>query len=149
MPFNKEHKYRLIRYVTFLETEIEDYELFKGMTREDYIHNRSKRRDVERWIENQINVTVDIAKVILVIEYLPIPDTYREIVTNLSVLSAFKKESIERLASWIRLRNIISHEYLDVKWDSIKKFISDGTVLCNDFLQAVRNYIDSKEKELG
>jgi uncharacterized protein YutE (UPF0331/DUF86 family) len=148
MPFKKEHKFRLIRYITFLETEIRDYELFKGMTREDYIHNRSKRRDVERWIENQINVTVDIAKVILVIENLPIPDTYREIVTNLSVLSSFKKGTIERLASWIRLRNIISHEYLDVKWDSIKKFISDGTVLCNEFLHEARNYVDSKAEEL-
>lgn len=65
MPFSKEHKYRLIRYVNFLETEIADYTLFIGMTREEYVHNRSRRREVERWIENQINAVVDIAKVIL------------------------------------------------------------------------------------
>ena len=29
MPFNKEHKYRLVRYVTFLEKEIEDYVLIQ------------------------------------------------------------------------------------------------------------------------
>ena len=75
MPFNKEHKYRLVRYVTFLEKEIEDYVLFTGMTHEHYIQDRSKRRDVERWIENQINATVDIAKVILNAEDLPVPDT--------------------------------------------------------------------------
>ncbi len=147
MPLNKEHKYRLIRYVTFLETEVEDYGLFNGMTREDYIHNRSKRRDVERWIENQINSVVDIAKVILTAEELPVPDTYREIVANLSILPAFRKETIEALARWVRLRNIISHEYLDVKWDSIKKIILDGHVLFCDFLHAVNDYLTGKEKE--
>ena len=30
MPFNKEHKYRLVRYVTFLEKEIEDYGFLTG-----------------------------------------------------------------------------------------------------------------------
>ena len=148
MSLNKEHKYRLIRYVTFLETEIEDYGLFNGMTREDYIQNRSKRRDVERWIENQINSVVDIAKVILTAEDLPVPDTYREIVANLSILPAFRKETVEALARWVRLRNIISHEYLDVKWDSIKKIILDGYGLFYDFLNATNDYLTSKENEM-
>jgi uncharacterized protein YutE (UPF0331/DUF86 family) len=148
MPFNKEHKYRLVRYVTFLEKEIEDYGLFAEMTHEDYIQNRSKRRDVERWIENQINATVDIAKVILNAEDLPVPDTYREIVANLAILPAFKKETIDALSHWIRLRNIISHEYLDVKWDSIKKFILGGHVLYNDFSYAIKSYLIGKEKEM-
>lgn len=147
MPFNKEHKYRLVRYVTFLEKEIEDYVLFTGMTHEHYIQDRSKRRDVERWIENQINATVDIAKVILNAEDLPVPDTYREIVANLALLPAFNKETIEGLSHWIRLRNVISHEYLDVKWDSIKKFILGGHALYKDFLSAVRSYLIGKEKE--
>jgi len=133
MSFNKEHRYRLVRYSTFLEREVEDYVLFEGMAQDDYIQRRSKRRDVESWIENQINVTVDIAKVILNAEGLPVPDTYREIVASLAIFSAFKKETIEALSRWIRLRNIISHEFLDVKWDSIKKFILGGSALYNEF----------------
>lgn len=148
MPFSKEHKYRLIRYVNFLETEIADYPLFIGMTREEYIHNRSRRREVERWIENQINAVVDIAKVILHAENLPVPDTYREIVTNLSGVPPFKKETVELLSRWTRLRNIISHEYLDVKWDSIKKFIVDGGVVCSDFSHTARDYLSGKESDM-
>lgn len=141
MPFNKEHQYRLIRYVTFLETEFQDYDLFMEMTYEEYINNRSRRRDVERWIENQINATIDIAKVILSAENLPIPDTYREIVANLSTLPLFTKEFIEPLSRWIRLRNIISHEYLDVRWEAIKKFTIETPPLYKDFLRVTKDYL--------
>ena len=79
---------------------------------------------------------------------LPVPDTYREIVANLSILPAFRKETVEALARWVRLRNIISHEYLDVKWDSIKKIILDGYGLFYDFLNATNDYLTSKENEM-
>lgn len=144
MSLNKENQYRLIRYITFLETEIQDYDLFREMTREEYINNRSRRRDVERWVENQINATVDIAKVILISEDLPVPDTYRDMVSNLSALPFFKKENIVPLSRWIRLRNIISHEYLDVKWEAIKKFTRESQPLYSEFLRAVADYLKLK-----
>jgi uncharacterized protein YutE (UPF0331/DUF86 family) len=142
MPFKKEHQYRLIRYVTFLETEFQDHGLFMEMTYEEYINNRSRRREVERWIENQINATIDIAKVILNAENLPVPDTYREIVVNLSALPLFEKKLVEPLSRWIRLRNIMSHEYLDVKWEAIKKFTIETHPLYKDFLRATKDYLN-------
>ena len=68
--------------------------------------------------------------------------------STLAILPTFKKETIEALSHWIRLRNIISHEYLDVKWDSIKKFILVGQLLYSDFLYALKSYLSGKEKEI-
>jgi uncharacterized protein YutE (UPF0331/DUF86 family) len=78
MPgLKKEFKTRLIKHLNFLEEELKDYSQFKTLIREQYIRDRDKRRNVERWIENIINSTVDISKVVLTAERISIPDTYR------------------------------------------------------------------------
>ncbi|HGE71610.1 TPA: hypothetical protein ENX78_12285, partial [Candidatus Poribacteria bacterium] len=61
----RDHKIRLIRHLTFLREELEDYESFKNLSKEGYNQERDKRRNVERWIENIINSSIDIAKTIL------------------------------------------------------------------------------------
>ncbi len=67
-----------------------------ALSKEEYFKERSKRRDIERWIENIINSSIDISK-------------------------------------WVRFRNIIAHEYLDIRWNSIKKFIQETEVLYKNF----------------
>ena len=52
-------------------------------------------------------------------EALKLPDTYREIVASVSLVTGFMKEDMERLSAWVRLGNIISHEYLDIRWKII------------------------------
>jgi len=122
----REIKVRLIKHITFLENELEDFEAFKSLSWEEYQRERSKRRDVERWIENIVNSSIDISKIILVSEKVSLADTYRELVASLSLIPGFSKEDMETLAEWVRFRNIIAHEYLDIRWGSIKKFIQEA-----------------------
>lgn len=141
----KEIVFRLTKHVTFLEDELKDYDTFESLSWEEYNLDRSKRRDVERWVENIINSSIDIAKIILASEGLPLADTYKEIVGSLSLVSSFDREEIEKLSKWIRLRNIISHEYLDIRWASIKRFISEAKPLYVNFLNKVKEYLDKKQ----
>jgi len=141
----KEIVFRLTKHVTFLEDELKDYDTFESLSWEEYNLDRSKRRDVERWVENIINSSIDIAKIILASEGLPLADTYKEIVGSLSLVSSFDRENIEKLSKWIRLRNIISHEYLDIRWTSIKRFISEAKPLYINFLNNVKEYLDKKQ----
>ena len=113
----KEIKLRLIKHITFLESELQDFGGFRSLSWEEYSKARSKRRDVERWIENIINSSIDISKIILFSENVATPDTYRELVSSLSLVPGFDKERMGPLAEWVRFRNIIAHEYL---------LISDG-----------------------
>ena len=110
----KEVRFRLIKHITFLENELKDYRVFKSISWEEYNKERSKRRDVERWIENIITSSIDISKIILTSEELLLPDTYKGIVGSLSLVSGFDKDAMEKLSKRVRLRNIISHEYLDI-----------------------------------
>ena len=140
----KEIQVRLIKHITFLEKEIEDWESFRSLSWEEYNKERDKRRNIERWIENIINSSIDIAKIILASENIPLPETYKEIVASLSLSPGFDKENTEHLSEWVKLRNIISHEYLDIRWNSIKKFIEETGPIYRNFLEQVKIYIKGK-----
>lgn len=138
----REIKTRLIRHITFLEAELDDFPGFRSLSWEEYNKHRDKRRNVERWIENIVNSSIDISKIVLSSENIAIPDTYRGIVTSLSLVSGFDKENIQRIAEWVRLRNIISHEYLDIRWGSINRFIQEAEAVYRDFLKSAIVYIN-------
>lgn len=142
----KEPLYRLTKHITFLEAELKDYEEFESLSWNEYNKDRSKRRDVERWVENIVNSSIDIAKIIINVEGISLADTYKETVALLSLVPGFDKNEVESLSGWIKLRNIISHEYLDIRWSSIKKFISETKPLYEGFLNRVRRYIEIKAK---
>lgn len=145
----REVRFRLIRHLDFLENELKDYERFKSLSWENYNNDRSCRRDVERWVENIVNSSIDIAKIVLMNEGITLPDTYRAIIKNLSIISDFRELNTERLSRLVILRNVISHEYLDIRWSSIKKFILETESLYRDLLNKVRSYIERKIKEEG
>ena len=140
----EENKVRLVKHITFLEREIQDWESFKSLSWEEYNKERSKRRNVERWIENIVNSSVDIAKIILASENIPLPETYKEIVASLPLIPGFDKETAGHLSEWVKLRNIISHEYLDARWNSIKRFIEETEPVYRIFLDKVKVYIKEK-----
>lgn len=137
----EEIKERLIKHITFLEEELQDFSLFRNLSWEIYRTDRSRRRDVERWIENLVNSSIDMSKLIITTEGIRLPETYREIVFSLSLIRGFDKEKIEELSQWVRLRNIIAHEYLDVRWASIERFIQQTGFLYKDFLERVKEYV--------
>lgn len=141
---NREYKNRLIRHLNFLEEELKDYARFKQINRENYVNNRDERRNVERWIENIINSSVDISRVILTAEEIPIPDTYRGIVSIVSTVEGLEEAGAEELGKWVKLRNIIAHEYLDTKWHSIKNFIENTETHYKKFLEVVRHFLEKE-----
>lgn len=130
----------LTRRLDFLLDEAADFNLYQSLTWEDYKEKR-KRREVERWIENIINSSIDIAKVLLSIKGLEIPQTYREIHRNLSLTNLFRKELGFEISEWASIRNKLAHEYIDIRWDAIKKFIKESQPLLTEFTNGVKNFL--------
>ncbi|MGB9877614.1 MAG: type VII toxin-antitoxin system HepT family RNase toxin [bacterium] len=140
----RELKERIIKHLRFLEEEVEDYSIFKGLTWEMFNKDRNKRRNVERWVENIISSTIDIAKLILSLEGLKLGETYREMILRLSLVEGFPREDIQELARWVPLRNIIAHEYLDIRWSSIRRFIAESEQAYRRFISEVKAYLKGK-----
>jgi uncharacterized protein YutE (UPF0331/DUF86 family) len=122
---------RIERILDFLETELADADYFKNLTlaRETYCTTSSVQRNTERWIENLVNASIDIAKILLALEKQHIPQTYKETLLRLSVLPPFSEELTGSLSDYVRLRNILAHEYLDVKFPHVLAFTAHAVPL--------------------
>ena len=148
----RELKKRLQRHYDFLASELKYYPKFRQITKSIYEEDDDKRRSMERWVENIVNSSIDICKIILNMEEIRLPDNYKDIVLSVSHVKKVKisPETIEAIARWVRLRNIVTHEYLDIRWSSIEKFLSEGISLYGDFLAGVGDYLEMEiEKEKG
>lgn len=117
---------RLIRIVDFLEGELKDFPNFKNISRNQYELDSALRRNTERWVENIVNASIDIAKILLGSEKRKIPQTYRLALQELSLFENFSSEIAEKLAGFAKLRNIIAHEYIDIRFEQIYRFIQDS-----------------------
>ena len=143
----EELKQRMLKHLNFLEVDLRDYSKFKKLTWTDYTTDVDKRRSVERWTENIINSSIDISKNILTLEGISLPDNYKEIVLLTSIVKGLSFDKAELLSQWVKFRNIISHEYLDIRWSSIKRFITETETLYRDFLDKTKAYLEKKIAE--
>lgn len=139
---NEIDKDRLIKITDFLNTELEDYDKFTELDQITYQSDTALRRNVERWVENIVNSAIDIAKILLASEKKKIPQTYRETMQELSILEGFKEETAEGLANLSKLRNILAHEYLDMRFAQIKKFIQESESFYKELLDFTKNFLN-------
>lgn len=117
---------RLIKIIDFLAEEISEYEKFVSLGQKTYELESGVRRNVERWAENIVNSSIDIAKIILASEKKRIPQTYREILEELSLIEGFDENQARQLARFAKLQNILAHEYLDIRFNQLKQFIEES-----------------------
>lgn len=130
----------LIEHLVFLENEFKDIDHFRDMTWKEYSEDRDKRRNLERWVENLVMASLDIAKIILASEKREVPQTYRESLRSVSELY-FDSQFAEQFSKFTDLRNIITHEYLDLRWDRIKQFIREADRLFPQFIAKIKEVV--------
>jgi uncharacterized protein YutE (UPF0331/DUF86 family)/predicted nucleotidyltransferase len=134
-------RYALERRVVFLNSELADLPAFSGLTQRDYEQDRHRRRDVERLVENLMNAVMDIAKIVLASEKRPIPETYRDVLYAIGAIDPFHPERAEQLAGWAGLRNVLAHEYLDLRWKPLSQFLQHGERVLHAFLSSARTFL--------
>ncbi len=132
---------RLLRHVRSLESELSDSDRFASLSGDEYFRDRDQRRNVERWAENIVNAMVDAAKLSLTIEKLPLGGSYREILASVSAMPEFEGLDTRVPASWTRLRNILSHEDLDVRWPILRAFVREAPSAARDFLDRAKDFL--------
>ena len=135
---SEEDKDILNRRLIFLDSELKDADKFRHITQFEYEKDNSKRREVERWVENLMNAAIDISKTILASEKRPMPSSYRGILRDINLVSDFPEGLGEQLANWAKLRNVLAHEYLDIRWKRIEDFIQNSEPCFRKFITAVR-----------
>ena len=132
---------RLLRIIDFLECELCDIAKFKEFKEQRYLTDSSFRRDVERWTENLVNASIDIGKILLASSHKRIPQTYREVLENLGLMEGFSTDTAQLMAKHARLRNILAHEYLNIRYKQIAFFISQAEPLFHELLTFAKTFV--------
>lgn len=140
-PLEKAQKESIIRRLSFIQVEMEDLKDFQGMDYSTYQQDRVKRRNVERIAENVSNAMIDIGKVLLSGEKVEVPGTYREVFARLHEIGLISEELARQLGELSRSRNILAHQYLDIKWETIHKFITEAPEAVQSFQQMVHEFL--------
>lgn len=140
---NPEDRSKFIPHVEYLEKELS---FFEGYKREIdwkvYQSQRSKRLEVERWVECVINATLDITKMLLTIREEEIPETSREILFQIGSHIYNSEEEAEALSELAKIRNTLAHRYLDIKWQDIKRFFQIVPNLYPRFLDYIKKEME-------
>jgi uncharacterized protein YutE (UPF0331/DUF86 family)/predicted nucleotidyltransferase len=138
---SEDDKAELLQILDFLETEARDFARYKNLTWQVYQKERPKRREAERWIENIVNASLDITKIILASEKKDMPSTYQETLRLLGTTSIFDMAFADRFSQWAKLRNILAHRYLDIKWEQIHRFIQSAPKDISYFVEKIKTHL--------
>ncbi len=139
-------KERLIKIVEFLEQEIKEFSTFKQIDQIKYQTDKAAKRNVERWVENIVNSSVDISKIVLASEKKLIPNTYKSILENLIEVNGFDLEKAKVLGRFAKIRNILAHEYLDLRFNKIKEFIAESESSYTYLVNFTKDFIKKSDK---
>jgi uncharacterized protein YutE (UPF0331/DUF86 family) len=134
---------KLIPYIDYLEKEVSFFGTYeKEFDWKVYQSQRSRRLEVERWVECVINATLDISKMLLTIREEEIPETSREILFQIGSHIYNREEEAEALSELAKIRNTLAHRYLDIKWQDIKRFFQIVPNLYPAFVDYIKEELE-------
>lgn len=140
----EEDRLKLVNIADFLTTELEDSSEFTAINQSEYFSNPHKRRELERLVENIANASIDIAKTILASQKERLPDTYVKIMLSLGKLPGFDEKVAENLSNLAKLRNLLAHEYLDIRFAKIRKFLDSAADLYGYLLDFTKKFLEQE-----
>jgi len=138
----KEARRRLLQRFDYLLTYWPEKEKFLQLDFTTYQQNPDQRRNIERWVENITNVTLDIAKIILASEKKKMPGSYREVLFEFALFMNLSEEEAKKFSEISRLRNILAHEYLDILYNRIRDFLVNTAYFYERLIDFLKNYIE-------
>ena len=137
---------RLQRILDFIETELQDRDQFRAVTLAGYQSDRNLRRNLDRWVEMLINAAIDIGKIVLGSERRPVPYTYGQILADLESLAPFS-DLARRLKPLATLRNVLAHEYLELRFGRVASFVEAGADAISRLPCLTQAWLQTKESE--
>lgn len=136
-----EEKTKLMERFQLLDSELEEIETFQKLTFKEYQEEKIKRRNIERWAENIINALIDISKIVLASEKKRMPRAYEESLFDFGMLMRLDEKESRKFARFANLRNILAHEYLDILYERIQRFIREFPAIYIKIFEFLNEYL--------
>lgn len=137
---SEEDRATLIEHLVFLENEFKDFGPFQKLAWKEYKDDHDRRRSLERLIENLIMASLDISKIILSSEKKEVPATYKDTLKTFGAIY-FDSYFAEEFSKFAEFRNIVAHEYLDIRWNRIQIFMKEAPRFFEQFIKKVKEIV--------
>ncbi len=134
---------RLHRILEFIREELEDQPQFEQVSLRQYETDRAMRRNLDRWVEMLINAAIDAAKIVLAAERRKVPQTYGQILELIDTVPGFTDIG-GRLKPLAALKNILAHEYLDLRFVRVRNFVQQDVQAVRDLAEAVDRWMQQE-----
>lgn len=134
----------LKRTIQFIEEQLRLTDVYRQFTQKEFEGEPRKRNEMERWLENVMNAIIDISKVALGSQKTLIPSTYRDMVTRAARDFGLPQDFSGKFESWVKIRNELAHEYLDIKWRRISEFAETSGAPIAQFVEAAKKFLDQE-----
>jgi uncharacterized protein YutE (UPF0331/DUF86 family)/predicted nucleotidyltransferase len=144
-----ETKGRLILRLDYLLTYLPEKDKFLKLDFDTYQNNPDQRRNLERWVENIANATIDIAKIILASEKKEMPSSYKDALLYFGLFFGLKEEEARKFSQVADLRNILAHEYLDVLYERIRVFLLHILSFYEKLIIFLKKYVKGNKSVKG
>lgn len=134
---------QLLRLLDFIKTEMADLSRFQKVDQRTYQNDRDTQRNLERWVERLAIALIDIAKVILSSEKKKaIQQSYKDMVTAFGWTMGVAEPTIKIMGDFAELRNLLAHEYLDLRYAKIRPFLDHAESVYTSVIAYAKQYAD-------
>lgn len=140
-----QQRVRLLERLQFLDIELQDLAIFQNLTLDTYRNDKVQRRNIERWVENIANATIDIAKIVLASEKRKMPKSYKEALVDFGLFFGLNENEAKKISEIAQLRNILAHEYLDILYEKIKDFLINISPFYERLIKSLNDYLSCSE----
>ncbi|MDD3725964.1 MAG: DUF86 domain-containing protein [Candidatus Ratteibacteria bacterium] len=138
---SEEDKPRVLKRTDFLINYLSEKGKFLDIDFNTFKNNIDLKRNIEKWVEDIANCTIDISKVILASEKKEMPKSYKECLFNIGIFFGFSEDEAKKLSELAYLRNILAHEYLDILYQEIKNFLITILPVIEKIVPLLKDYI--------
>lgn len=132
----------LKRTIQFIEEQLRLTDVYRQFTQEEFEAEPRKLNEMERWLENVMNAIIDISKVVVGSKKTLIPHTYRDLVKRAAHEFGLSEDFSSQFEGWVKIRNELAYEYLDIKWKRISEFAETSPVPIAQFIDAAKKNVD-------
>jgi uncharacterized protein YutE (UPF0331/DUF86 family) len=101
--------------------------------------------EIERQVQLCVDLSVSLARRILLTEGRSIPDNARDSFTELSKIKILSKVLANKLQNSVGLRNIIVHEYDGINYDILFDGLPAGYKVFIQYAEAVTKYLKKQK----
>jgi len=129
MPEFKYARGRIADSIRFISTEMKEFqEDYARKTRKDYQIDRKLQKLMDRTVENILTALIEICGTYLTEQSIA-AENYAEALRGCAQALGFKQSEQEKLASLAVLRNRLAHRYLNFRWEAIKTFKAQSSLI--------------------